>query len=62
MKNTDEIQENPGSGLLARPLHFKKRREWIYSLRQSTKSKRQGVGAGVAFFNATCQIFVLVEV
>ena len=45
MKNTDEIQGVPGSGLLARPLHFKKRGEWFYYPRMSSKSQRQGSGA-----------------
>ena len=45
MKNTDEIQEAPGSGFLARPLHSKKKSEWCYTLRQITRSQRQGSSA-----------------
>ena len=46
MTNTDETQEAPGSGLLARPLTSKEREggQWHFQLWQNFESRRQGRG------------------
>ena len=45
MADTDEIQVAPGYVFLVRPLPFKRRGEWLYELRQSPRSQKQGRGS-----------------